>query len=71
MYDFYRSKKEPDERMATLAGAGLPDLVDPIDWEPMTVSATSREVFVDVAEDISDRGFCYFKLVDYQPPDAA
>ncbi|MEW6438808.1 MAG: hypothetical protein AB1508_16745 [Pseudomonadota bacterium] len=64
MYDFYRSKKEPDERMATRRGAGLPGHVDPNDWELMTLSPTARERFVDVDEDIEDHDFCYFKLVD-------
>ncbi len=64
-YDFYRSKKEPGERMATGLGAGLPAHVDPKDWEPMTVSETSPELFVDyIPEDVAARGFCYFKLVD-------
>jgi hypothetical protein len=35
MYDLYRSKSEPDERMATISGAGLPDHIDPDDWELM------------------------------------
>lgn len=65
MYDFYRSKTEPDERMAVPAGAGLPDHVDRHDWELMTVSATSPELFVNyLEEDIAERGFSYFKLVD-------
>ena len=69
MYDFYRSKKEADERRATLIGAGLPDHIDPQDWELMKVSTTSPEVFVDVDEDIAERGFSYFKLVEWNPPD--
>ena len=50
--------------------AGLPDHVDPNDWELMTLSATSPELALldDVAEDIEDHGFSYFKLV---PPDTA
>jgi hypothetical protein len=64
MYDFYRSKIEPDERMATLAGAGLPDHVDPSHWELMKVTAESPEPHAaDLAEDIEARGFSYFKLV--------
>jgi hypothetical protein len=64
MYDFYRSKSEPDERMAVLKGAGLPSHVDPDDWELITgISVRSPEAYVDVKEDIADRGFSYFKIV--------
>jgi hypothetical protein len=62
MYDFYRSMKEPDERMATLQGAGLPGHVDPNDWD--LISSPKLEIHVDVDEDIEARGFSYFKLVE-------
>lgn len=64
MYDFYRSKVEPDERMATVLGAGLPGHVNPDDWELMTgLTERSPELHVDIEEDIAERGFSYFKLV--------
>ncbi len=65
------ARTEPDERMATLSGAGLPGHVDPRDWDLMILSVRSPELALleDVAEDIADHGFSYFKLVD--PPDAA
>jgi hypothetical protein len=66
MHDFYCNKKEPDERMATRSGAGLPGHVDPNDWELMQVSERSPELYADVDEDVADHGFCYFKLVDWQ-----
>jgi hypothetical protein len=70
MYDFYRSKTEPGERMATDSSVGLPAHVDPNDWELMAVSTTSPELFVhDLDEDIAEWGFCYFKLVDPPPPE--
>jgi hypothetical protein len=67
MYDFYRSKKEPDERMATLPGAGLPNHVDPNDWE--LIPSASPEIHAVDAADIEERGFFYFKLVEQRPPD--
>ena len=69
MYDFYRSKKDPDERMATLPGAGLLSHVDPNDWE--LIPSAAPEIHVDVADDIEERGFAYFKLVVWRPPDGA
>jgi len=70
MYDFYRSKTAPGERMATDVGVGLPAHVDPNDWELMTVSETSPELFVqDLDEAIAEDGFYYFKLVDPPPPE--
>jgi hypothetical protein len=70
-YDFYRSKKKPGERMATELGAGLPAHVNPKEWEPMTVSETSPELFVyEIPEEIAAQGFSHFKLVD-PPRDAS
>jgi hypothetical protein len=64
MYDFYRSKSEPDERMAVLKGADLPNHVDADDWELITgITVRSPEAYVDVKKDIAKRGFSYFKLV--------
>jgi hypothetical protein len=70
-YDFYRNKTEPGERMATLPGAGLPDHVDPSDWEPMLAEAGIYDDDEDMAADIEVRGFSYFKLVEWRPPDDA
>lgn len=50
MYDFYRSKINPDDRIATLSGVGLPDHVALDDREFIEVSAKSPEVYVDVAK---------------------
>jgi hypothetical protein len=70
MYGFYRSKKEPGERMATDVGLGLPAHVDPNDWELMTLSETSPEPLeAYVGEAIAEDGFYYFKLVDSPPPE--
>ncbi len=69
MYDFYRSKKEPDVRMATLPGAGLPSNVDPNDWE--LIPSAAQEIYVVDAADIEERGFFYYKLVEERPLDGA
>ena len=61
IFDVYRRKSMPRERIVTIAGAGVPDHVVASDWERMP-SGTSQ-IADDVAEDIGARGFCYFKLV--------
>jgi hypothetical protein len=63
MYDVYRSKKDPSERMVTLQGAGLPDHVEPNDWEPLSAEAEMYDDDPDAAADVKARGFYYFKLV--------
>jgi hypothetical protein len=62
IYDVYRKKKQPMERMATLHGAGLPSHLDPKDWELMP--AGTSPVIDDAADDIAARGFCYFTLIE-------
>ena len=62
MYDFYRSKVEPDERMATVLGAGLPGHVNPDDWKLMTgLTECIPELHVDIEEDIAERGIPGFQ----------
>jgi hypothetical protein len=61
LYDVYRKKADPSERMATRPGAGLPRHVDPDEWELMP--AGTSQITDDAEEDIEARGFCYFKLV--------
>jgi hypothetical protein len=62
MYDVYRKKTQPMERMATLPGAGLPSHADPKDWE--LIPAGMSPVIDDAADDIAARGFCCFKLIE-------
>lgn len=65
MYDIYRSKNEPDERMAVPKGAGLSDHVETDDWKLMTgLTNKSPELHAVDEADIAERGFCYFKLVE-------
>ena len=61
IFDVYRRKSEPSERIATIALAGLPDHVVASDWE--LSPSESSQVIEDAPEDIAARGFCYFKLV--------
>jgi len=62
MYDVYRNKEEPSERMAVAQGAGLPSHVVDSEWELMPPG--SSQIIKDADEDIKARGFCYFKLVE-------
>ncbi len=66
MYDVFRKKKQPMERMATMPGAGLPAHLNPKEWELMP--AGTSEIYEDAAEEIAARGFCYFKLVPPPKP---
>lgn len=60
MFDVYKNKKHPAERMVTRPGAGLPDHVSARDWALMSVGAL---LFMDyVEEDVVARGFSYFEL---------
>ena len=61
-YDVHRKKTDFSYRMATLPGAGLPDHVDPKEWELMAPG--SSPIIEDAAQDIAARGFCFFRLVD-------
>jgi hypothetical protein len=63
-FDIYHGEKDRTLGMAALHGAGLPDNVNPEDWmlggqDPIEVTALAE----DIAEDIEDRGFSFYKLV--------
>ena len=60
-YDVYQGSNDPSLRMATMRGAGLPEHVDPNDWVLMPTG--SSQIIEDADQDISARGFCFFKLV--------
>lgn len=61
MFDVYKNKRDPAERMATAPGAGLPDHVTARELELMPAGAS--QIIEDVEEDIAARGFCHFKLL--------
>ena len=60
-YDVYQATTDSDLRMATRPGAGLPNHVEPEDWELMPAGTSQLTDDIDV--DIADRGFCFFRLV--------
>ena len=60
-YDVYRATIDSGLRMATRPGAGLPNHVEPEDWELMP--AGTSKLIDDIDVDIADRGFCFFRLV--------
>lgn len=55
LYDVYRNKKNPDERMATLVGAGLPNHIDPRKWELIGKSEFHEDE--KMAKDVREKGF--------------
>jgi hypothetical protein len=60
-YDIYQGTADSGLRMATRPGAGLPNQVEPEDWELMP--AGTSPLIDDIDVDIADRGFCFFRLV--------
>ena len=58
-YDVYQATTDSDLRMATRPGAGLPNHVEPEDWELMPAGTSQLTDDIDV--DIADRGFCFFR----------
>jgi hypothetical protein len=60
-YDVYQGTTDSGLRMATRPGAGLPNHVEPEDWELMP--AGTSQLIDDIDVDIADRGFCFFRLV--------
>ena len=61
MYEIYRNKKEPNERMAVLPGTGLPGHVNPKEWQLMPPGTS--QITEDALNEVKARGFSYYKLV--------
>jgi hypothetical protein len=58
-YDIYQATADSSLRMATRPGSGLPNHVEPEDWELMP--AGTSPLIDDIDVDIADRGFLFFQ----------
>jgi hypothetical protein len=61
-FDLYRNKTDPGHHLATAAGAGLPSYFNPVDWQLMPPG--DYPIHDNAADEIAERGFCLFKMVD-------
>jgi len=62
-FDFYRSTKDPNLRLAVRYGANIPSPFDPNEWRIMYATDTEEAMLAEVAPDIEKQGFSYYKLV--------
>jgi len=62
-FDFYRGNQDANLRLAVRYGATLPSPFEPNDWIIMYATATEEAMLAEVAAEIDQQGFSYYKLV--------